>query len=199
MALLKGGALELILLRGVISFDPTSARFLDAGDAARADAATVAMDGGDFLRAAGACGQALLRLAADLRGSMRADRAALVLLLLVCLFSPDRPALSPEGRRAAEAAQATYSQLLDRLLRTQHPVPEARRLYPQLLARLADLRALERQFSGLAGQADARLVRPLMAEFLDLPSGDGADEGGCEGQAQQEGQQSGWGYEHGAM
>ncbi|PAA79957.1 hypothetical protein BOX15_Mlig000982g3 [Macrostomum lignano] len=166
VALLKGGAMELILLRGVISFDPDGARFLDDADADRA--ASLAMDGGDFLRAAGASGQALLRLAAGLRHGMQADRPTLVLLLLACLFSPDRPALSEEGRGLVETAQAGYCRLLERLLRTRHPAAEARRLYPQLLGQLAELRRLERQFVGLAGRANARLVRPLMAEFLDL-------------------------------
>ncbi|PAA79870.1 hypothetical protein BOX15_Mlig010158g1 [Macrostomum lignano] len=176
VALMKGGALELILLRGVISFDPERARFLDSGDVESAEQDS--MEGGDFLKAAGSSGYAFLQLARSLRVNLQCDRATLILLLVVCLFSADRPGLTPEGRDSAEEAQVRYSLVLDRLLRTRLPGQEARKIYPQLLTQLAELRNLEKDFSDLAALTDPRVVRPLMAELLDMQEGHDGKKGG---------------------
>ncbi|PAA59858.1 hypothetical protein BOX15_Mlig031075g1, partial [Macrostomum lignano] len=170
VCLLKGGALELILLRGVISFDPDHARFLDETDTASAESDS--MQGQDFLRAAGPnAGHAFFQLARTLRSNLQCDHHTLVLLLACCLFSPDRAGLSPEGRDLVEESQVKYCMLLERLLRTRFTVSHARKVYPQLLTQLAELRGLEKDFSDLATMSNPRFVPPLMSEFLDLQDG----------------------------
>uniref|UniRef100_A0A1I8H0F6 Nuclear receptor domain-containing protein n=1 Tax=Macrostomum lignano TaxID=282301 RepID=A0A1I8H0F6_9PLAT len=168
VCLLKGGALELILLRGVISFDPDHARFLDETDTASAESDS--MQGQDFLRAAGPM-LGMRFFTRTLRSNLQCDHHTLVLLLACCLFSPDRAGLSPEGRDLVEESQVKYCMLLERLLRTRFTVSHARKVYPQLLTQLAELRGLEKDFSDLATMSNPRFVPPLMSEFLDLQDG----------------------------
>jgi len=91
--LLKGGSIELLILRSVLTFDPDKQQFLDPTDSPETRAMKV-----DQLQSAVPCTglfDAHMAFVRSVAVDLRADETMLVLLLVISLFSPDRA--SDEG------------------------------------------------------------------------------------------------------
>jgi hypothetical protein len=164
ISLLKGGSIELLIIRSVLTYDKDKNHFLDPTDTEDMSALSVQRlqqaeqgmglfdDHMKFVKA----------LAIDLK----ADKTSLILLLMIALFSPDRPAL--EQKELISAEQERYSVLLQRYLESQHPVAVAHAIYPKMLMKLTDIRDLSEKQSHVLLKINHEGLQPLMKEVLDL-------------------------------
>ncbi|XP_051865304.1 vitamin D3 receptor-like [Pristis pectinata] len=66
-----------------------------------------------------------------------------VLLMAICLLSPDRPGL--QDRAQVERIQDRLSETLQVYIRVKHPPPGNRLLYPKMIQKLTDLRSLSEE------------------------------------------------------
>ncbi|XP_054033475.1 vitamin D3 receptor [Dryobates pubescens] len=68
-----------------------------------------------------------------------------VLLMAICILSPDRPGVQDPPR--VEALQDRLSETLQSYIRCRHPGPGGRLLYAKMIQKLADLRSLNEEHS----------------------------------------------------
>lgn len=162
--LLKGGSIELLILRSVITFDKERQHFLDPLDQEETKAMSV-----EQLKSA-ETGTGLfdehMKFVKTLAIDLRADETTLILLLVVSLFSPDRGCLVNEPFISAQ--QERYSMLLENYLQSKYPPSVARRLFPKLLMKLTDIRNLNEEHSHVLLKVNPEGIQPLMKEVLEL-------------------------------
>ncbi|NXA72615.1 VDR protein, partial [Thryothorus ludovicianus] len=92
-----------------------------------------------------------------------------VLLMAICILSPDRPGVREPLR--VEALQERLSEVLQSYIRARHPAPGGRLLYARMIQKLADLRSLSeehsRQYRCLAFQPEHSMqLTPLVLEVF---------------------------------
>ncbi|NWS24614.1 VDR protein, partial [Polioptila caerulea] len=92
-----------------------------------------------------------------------------VLLMAICILSPDRPGVREPLR--VEALQERLSEVLQSYIRARHPPPGSRLLYARMIQKLADLRSLSeehsRQYRCLAFQPEHSMqLTPLVLEVF---------------------------------
>lgn len=92
-----------------------------------------------------------------------------VLLMAICILSPDRPGVREPAR--VEALQERLSEVLQSYIRARHARPGARLLYPKMIQKLADLRSLNeehsRQYRCLSFQPEHSMqLTPLVLEVF---------------------------------
>jgi len=162
--LLKGGSIELLILRSVITFDAEKQHFLDPLDREE----TNAMKLEQLERAETGTGlfDDHMRFVRTLAVDLQADETTLILLLVISLFSPDRDNL--ERKELVAAEQERYSMLLRCYLESTYPLSVARVLYPRLLMTLTDIRNLNEEHSQVLLKVNPEGIQPLMKEVLDL-------------------------------
>lgn len=97
---------------------------------------------------------------------LQAEETSLILMLMISLFSPDRPGLTEKDAVARQ--QERYSLLLRKFLMSKHPLLTARVIFPKLLMKLTDLRNLNEGHSQVLLNVDPDFIQPLMKEVLDL-------------------------------
>jgi len=164
--LLKGGSIELLILRSVITFDKEKQHFLDPVDRPETRAMNI-----DQLRVAVAeSGTGLfdahMKFVRTLAVDLHADETTLILLLVISLFSPDRGQLECEP--LIESHQQEYCVLLQRYLQSRYPAAVARSLFPRLLMTLTDIRNLDEEHSHVLLKVNPEGIQPLMKEVFDL-------------------------------
>lgn len=162
--LLKGGSIELLILRSVLTFDKDKQHFLDPFD----DQESKAMKMEQLEAAESGTGlfEHHMKFVRSLAFDLHADEVTLILLLVISLFSPDRDNLFYKDLIAAE--QEKYSMLLKRYLESIYPAVEAAVTFPKLLLKLADIRNLNEQHSQVLLRVNPQGIQPLMKEVLDL-------------------------------
>lgn len=177
IGLLKGGSIELLILRSVISFDKENNYFLDPYDkdslAMSADQLRQGIEkpGVDVGGLAG-YGQSgglfdeHMKFVKSLAIDLKADETVLILLLMLSLFSPDRPCVQDKVYISAE--QDKYALLLQRYLESKYPTQVVRSLYPKLLMKLTDIRNLNEEHSQVLLKLNPEGIQPLMKEVMDL-------------------------------
>ncbi|XP_013392885.1 nuclear hormone receptor HR96 isoform X2 [Lingula anatina] len=161
ISLLKGGAIELLILRSVLTFDKEKQQFLDPTD----DPDTNSMSVDELKQGEGALFEEHMRFVKGLV-ELRADETMLILMLCVALFSPDRPALDNKGIVSEE--QEKYSLLLQKYLESKFPLHYAKAVFPKLLMKLVDIRNLNEEHSQVLLKVNPEGIQPLMKEVLDL-------------------------------
>ncbi|CAD5116718.1 DgyrCDS5576 [Dimorphilus gyrociliatus] len=165
IALLKGGCIELLILRGAQSFDADKQRFLEGQDSEEASAMNL-----DQLRRAE--GSDLfnehMMFVKDLSVDLKADRTTLSILLVINLFSPDRPGL--KDKIEVSLQQERYSTLLRNYLTEHYGQANARFMFPKLLLKLTDIRNLNEEHSQILLRVKPDGIQPLMQEVLNLKS-----------------------------
>ncbi|XP_076460977.1 vitamin D3 receptor-like isoform X3 [Babylonia areolata] len=175
IGLLKGGSIELLIIRSVITFDKDKQQFLDPYDKEKyamtteqfkiaTDSATPTMgDMGDM------GGMSLfedhMKFVKSLALDLQADETVLILLLMIALYSPDRPAITDKTYIAQE--QERYALLLLRYLESKHAPHVVRMLYPKLLMKLVDIRNLNEEHSQVLLRINPDGLQPLMKEVLE--------------------------------
>ncbi|NXB18895.1 VDR protein, partial [Rhagologus leucostigma] len=92
-----------------------------------------------------------------------------VLLMAICLLSPDRPGVREPAR--VEALQERLSEVLQSYIRARHAPPGSRLLYAKMIQKLADLRSLNeehsRQYRCLSFQPEHSMqLTPLVLEVF---------------------------------
>lgn len=162
IGLLKGGSIELLIIRSVINFDKEKGHFLDPFDKVKYAMTTeqlrLAEGGGLF--------EEHMKFVKSLAIDLHADETILILLLVISLFSPDRPCISDKAYIAKE--QDKYALLLQRYLESRHPGHVVRSIYPKLLMKLTDIRNLNEEHSQVLLKVNPEGIQPLMKEVLDL-------------------------------
>lgn len=164
--LLKGGSIELLILRSVLTFDPDKQQFLDPTDSPE----TRAMKVDQLQSAVSGTGvfDAHMAFVRSIAVDLQADETMLVLLLVISLFSPDRA--SDEGRAEVTRQQEHYTSLLQHYLLSQLPPATARVLFPRLLLKLTEIRSLSEEHSQVLLRVNTNSIQPLMIEVLSLES-----------------------------
>ena len=162
ISLLKGGSIELLILRSVITFDKEKQHFLDPLDR-QSSAMNI-----DQLRKAEGTGlfDDHMKFVRSLAVDLKADQVTLILLLVISLFSPDRPNLF--HKELVSEDQEKYSMLLKKYLESKYPILIARAMYPRLLMKLTDIRNLNEEHSQVLLKVNPEGIQPLMQEVLDL-------------------------------
>ena len=162
--LLKGGSIELLILRSVITFDKEKQHFLDPTD----HEDTKAMKLEQLQQAENGLGlfDDHMKFVRSLAIDLCADNTMLILLLVISLFSPDRENLEQKAKVAAE--QEKYSSLLKNYLESIYPLHVARVFFPRLLMKLTDIRNLNEEHSQVLLKVNPEGIQPLMKEVLDL-------------------------------
>lgn len=164
ICLLKGGSIELLIIRSVITFDKDKQHFLDPVDQVETKAMNI-----EQLRHA-EIGTGLfdehMKFIRSIAIDLLAEETSLILLLMISLFSPDRPGLTEKDVVARQ--QERYSLLLRKFLMSRHPLVIARVIFPKLLMKLTDLRNLNEGHSQVLLNVDPDFIQPLMKEVLDL-------------------------------
>ena len=192
IGLLKGGSIELLILRSVISFDRENNRFLDQYDkdtcamspdqlrmgmekpftAANVGAAAGAMNpfgmGAEMMGEVGNGGlfDEHMRFVKSLAIDLKADETSLILLLMLSLFSPDRPQVQDKTYVSAE--QDKYALLLQHYLESKYPMNVVKSIYPKLLMKLTDIRNLNEEHSQVLLKLNPEGIQPLMKEVMDM-------------------------------
>ncbi|CAM9381204.1 unnamed protein product [Lampetra planeri] len=95
-----------------------------------------------------------------------------VLLMAICIFSPDRPGVTNRDR--VEACQERLSETLRTYISCHHPLPGGHLLYPKMVQKLADLRNLNeehsKQFLEISRKEGAvDNLTPLLIEVFGSP------------------------------
>ena len=162
ISLLKGGSIELLILRSVITFDKEKQHFLDPCDREEASA----MNLEQLKKAEGGLFEDHMKFVKSLAIDLCADQTTLILLLVVSLFSPDRPNLF--NKQLVSQEQEKYSMLLKKYLESRYPISVARSMYPKLLMKLTDIRNLNEEHSQVLLKVNPEGIQPLMQEVLDL-------------------------------
>ncbi|KAL4231409.1 hypothetical protein ACF0H5_008987 [Mactra antiquata] len=177
IGLLKGGSIELLILRSVISFDKDNNYFLDpydkdslamTSDQLREGIEKPGVDAGSLagLGATGGLFDDHMKFVKSLAIDLKADETMLILLLMISLFSPDRPCVQDKMYISAE--QDKYALLLQRYLESKYPYGVVRTLYPKLLMKLTDIRNLNEEHSQVLLKLNPEGIQPLMKEVMDL-------------------------------
>lgn len=185
ICLLKGGSIELLIIRSVLSFDKERQQFLDASDNPNTGAMSVEQFRAAAMRpdTGSADGdpstppgidpllqfslvEDFMKFIKVLAIDLKADETMLILLLLISLFSPDRPNLDLKDVVSRE--QERFSLLLQRYIESIMPVHEARIYYAKLLMKLTDIRNLNEESSQVFLNMSNETIQPLMKEVLDL-------------------------------
>ena len=168
ISLLKGGSIELLILRSVIAFDKEKQHFLDPMDQENVSALNMSQ----FCQAVN--GESLfddhMRFVRALAVDLKADQNTVILLLMISLFSPDRPSLVNKDRVLEE--QERYTELLQRYLESRYPHAITRTMFPKLLMKLTDIRNLNEEHSQVLLKVNPEVLQPLMQEVLDYKASD---------------------------
>src|SRR6218665_120582 len=164
--LLKGGSIELLILRSVMTFDKEKQHFLDPVDheetrAMKLEQLEQAEDGTGLFKDQ-------LKFVQSLSIDLNADLTTLILLLVISLFSPDRENL--ECRNLVAQVQERYTILLKNYLESIYPTHISRVLLPKLLMKLTDIRNLNEEHTQVLLKVNPEGIQPLMKEVLDLSS-----------------------------
>ncbi|XP_064633827.1 oxysterols receptor LXR-alpha-like isoform X2 [Lineus longissimus] len=172
IALLKGGIMEVMILRGALKFDMValSFKFSQAQGsevaAGQINSKLIEKNLGKADSPAGQYNGDAVQFFMSLNELVGGDKTAILLLLVIELFSPDRANL--EGKIKVEAAQEQYSYLLQLHIQSKYPPEEARILYPKLLMKLVEVRELGELSSKAASRLDIQSVEPLLVEVFSL-------------------------------
>lgn len=162
--LLKGGSIELLILRSVITFDKERQHFLDPLD--REDTQAMSIEQLQSAETGTGLFEEHMKFVRSLAIDLRADEPTLILLLVISLFSPDRSSASGNGNISMQ--QERYSLLLEKYLWSKYPMMVARQLFPKLLMKLTDIRNLNEEHSHVLLKVNPEGIQPLMKEVLEL-------------------------------
>lgn len=190
ICLLKGGSIELLIIRSVLAFDKERQQFLDATDNPKTGAMSLEQFKAAALKSdsSGPPGtppaidpllqfsllEDFMKFIRVLAVDLKADETMLILLLLISLFSPDRPNLDPREKDIVGQEQERFSILLQHYVESRLSPSEARLYFPKLLMKLTDIRDLNEESSQVFLNMSTETIQPLMKEVLDLKKSSGA-------------------------
>ena len=136
--LLKGGVLEMCLLRGALVFDPQTNCWPNANMSMYKDAPVLKLDNIGHLTST-----RLFQMHLDFISciqQMSVDEPTIMLLVLIVLFTPERAGLIHS--EWIEKYQAYYTSLLEHYLNWRFGPVKAKFMFGKMLTKLSDLREL---------------------------------------------------------
>lgn len=162
--LLKGGIMEIMVLRSAMGFDSRAMQWkvkstAGAGEK-RLDPTVIQKNLGTGMYVEH------VKFIRSLNELTRANKTIMTLLFVIELFSSDRPNLIHKD--LVSKGQEKFSTWLRAYLESQVPVGEARSLYPKLLMKLLDVRSLGESSAQLASHLDITRLEPLLVEVFNL-------------------------------
>ncbi|XP_023337390.1 nuclear hormone receptor HR96 isoform X2 [Eurytemora carolleeae] len=164
LVLLKGGCLELMLLRSVLSFNSEKNTWQLPGMSFKEELSM------DVLKEASVHGVNLYeehqRFASSFPAVYRTDETIMLLLSAIALFSQDRNNM--KHKTVVQLEQDTYYYLLKRYLDSKFGGCKARESYLELIGILLQLRELNDSHLQLFMEMDPREIEPLLREIFDL-------------------------------
>ncbi|ESO91090.1 hypothetical protein LOTGIDRAFT_122526, partial [Lottia gigantea] len=160
--ILKGGIMEIFILRSAMSFDKNSEKwkYSDTEGKKQMDPRVIATAlSPDMYSSHMIFVTSLLEL-------IKSDRYILLLLFVIELFSPDRQLV--KNKESVTRSQEKYSNYLKVYLESIYPVRKAQTLYPKILMKLIEVRSLGEESAKLAANLDVTKVEPLGQEMFNL-------------------------------
>ncbi|KAK4018467.1 hypothetical protein OUZ56_000518 [Daphnia magna] len=136
--LLKGGVLEMCVLRGALVYDPLKNRWPNANMSMYKDAPTLKLDNIGHLTSS-----RIFQMHMEFINTiqqMGVDEPTIMLLILIVLFTPERAGLV--RTRWIEKYQAYYTSLLERYMGWRFGTHRSKFMFGKLLTKLSDLREL---------------------------------------------------------
>ncbi|KAM8976350.1 vitamin D3 receptor [Pelodytes ibericus] len=137
IALLKSSAIEVIMLRSNQSFNLDDMSWTCGSEdfKYKVDDVTQAGHNMELL-------EPLVKFQIGLK-KLNLHEEEHVLLMAICILSPDRPGVQDKG--LVEAIQDRLSSILQAYILCKHPPPGSRLLYAKMIQKLADLRSLNEE------------------------------------------------------
>lgn len=136
--LLKGGVLEMCLLRGALAFDATNNRWPNVNMSIYKNAPILKLGNMSHMTSF-----KLFQMHMEFIKSVQklgADEATIMLLILIVLFTPERAGL--QHTEIVASAQNRYSTLLRHYMNWRYGPRKAPIVFSKLLTKLSDLREL---------------------------------------------------------
>lgn len=136
--LLKGGVLEMCLLRGVLVFDPVNNHWPNVNMAMYKNAPVLKLDNIVHLTS-----NKLFQMHMDFIKcvkQMNVDEPIIMLLILIVLFTPERTGLQCSDW--VDRYQGHYTTLLEHYINWRFGMRKAQAMFSKLLTKLSDLREL---------------------------------------------------------
>jgi len=166
VSLLKGGCIELMILRSVINFDLEKNAWQIPGSS------SLRVLSMDVLKEATQLGVNLYeehqRFVSSFSPVWKNNENIMLLLSAIALFSPDR--VNVVHANVVKSEQDSYFYLLKRYLETQYSGCEAKQVYLQLIGKLLELHRLNESHIKLFMEVNPKQIEPLLIEIFDLNS-----------------------------
>ncbi|RUS89585.1 hypothetical protein EGW08_002603, partial [Elysia chlorotica] len=163
--LLKGGIMEMFLLRSAMGFDSKSRGWKFKFQNEPCESAKV-KEGKLDSKVLNTLGSSMvvshITFVQQLQEVTRKDRLVLMLLFVIELMSPDRPNL--ENHILVAKCQERHLVWLRAYLESTMPVVEAQEVYPRLLEKLHDVRLLSDESGHLTSSLEISKLAPLLVE-----------------------------------
>ncbi|XP_074597014.1 nuclear hormone receptor HR96-like [Brevipalpus obovatus] len=162
IALLKGGVVEMLLIKASINFNPDAGAWEDNHTKCGMPIKVLQKAKGDLYNVQ-------VDFMHNFNSSLRKDENVNLLLTAIVLFSSDRPSLRHPNTVRLE--QSSYEYLLRRYLEARCPVDTCHAMtdYLHLMHVLEYLRELNDRFTKLYLELGPEVIGPLLIEILDLP------------------------------
>ncbi|KAL5021810.1 hypothetical protein ScPMuIL_000965 [Solemya velum] len=164
--LLKGGIMEILVLRSAMGFNKQSSvwQFKTAAaskeEKIKLDPSVIAKNLGQSMYADH------ISFVKSLHELTQSNSTIMTLLFIIELFSSDRPNL--QDKDAVSEGQEKFSYWLKLYLESIYPRNEAKNVYPKLLLKLLDVRNLGEFSASMASQLDVSKMEPLLVEIFSL-------------------------------
>jgi len=164
VSLLKGGCIELMVLRSVMNYDNEKHSWqIPAYSCLRVISSEV-------LKEASQLGVNLyeehLRFASSFCTVWKNDENILLILSAIALFTPDRPNVVHQS--VVKKVQDGYFYLLQRYLQTKFVGCQAQDIYLTLIGKLVELHRLNDAHTKLFMEVNPKQIEPLLIEIFDL-------------------------------
>ncbi|CAG5116546.1 unnamed protein product, partial [Candidula unifasciata] len=167
--LLKGGIMEMFVLRSAMGFDSShNAWKFKVQQTGSPDGPKVEgkLDSSVINTLGSSMFMQHIQFVRQLQEVSDKNRTVLMLLFIIELMSPDRANLI--DKQKVSQCQERHSMWLKAYLESIHTVAEAKVLYPKLLVKLLDVRNLGEESCQMTSSLDITNLEPLLVEVFDL-------------------------------
>lgn len=164
VALLKGSVLEVLILRSIKMFDR---RTMNWHVKRSGTEHTVSATGLQANKDSMAFLEQYQKFATGVMMSIQGDMALLMLLMVLSVFSPDRP--NVKNKAVVSEAQEGYARLLQEYVNVRFPTADSS-LFGKILQKLADIRDLDETHAKMLLHMNVDQLEPLIVEIFDLSS-----------------------------
>ena len=142
--LLKGGVLEMCLLRGALVFDPFNNRWPNVNMQIYKDAPTLKLGNIGHMTSSHLF-QKHMEFISCVQ-AMGVDEPTIMLLVMIVLYTPERAGLIQ--KEWIERCQSHYTTLLEHYLNWRFGLRKSKGMFGKLLTKLSDLRELSETHTG---------------------------------------------------